>query len=61
MTEVQISQENLLGYVNGNKLWHDNTQMSNTFLSYYKGGWYGHEYREPQQSNQNNNEEDNDE
>ena len=42
-----ISQENLLGYVKGNKLWHDNSQMSNTFLSYYKSNWYWHEYRQP--------------
>lgn len=42
-----ISQENLLGYVNGNKLWHDNSQKSNTFLSYYMGNWYWHEYRQP--------------
>ena len=42
-----ISQENLLGYVKGNKLWHDNSQKSNTFLSYYMGNWYWHEYRQP--------------
>ena len=41
-----ISQENLLGYVKGNKLWHDNSQKSNTFLSYYMDNWYWHEFRQ---------------
>lgn len=47
MTDIYISEENLLAYVNWKKLWHDNSQMSNTFLSYYKGNPYWHAYEAP--------------
>lgn len=50
---MAVSEENLLSYVRGNKLWHDNSIMSNTFLSFYKGGWYWHEFNEIQ-NNENN-------
>ena len=44
-TEV-ASLENLLSYNRWNKVGHDNTEVSNTFYSYYKWNWYWHEYME---------------
>lgn len=55
-----VSEENLLWYTEGHKLWHDNTIKSNTFLSYYKGGRYWHEYV-PIPSNENENSQSNNE
>lgn len=49
------SEENLLWYVEGNKLWHDNSEKLNTFLSYYKDNWYWHEYRAQTNNNEENN------
>lgn len=45
--EIYISEENLLGYTMWNKLGHDNSEMLNTFLSYYKWNRYWHEYIQP--------------
>jgi hypothetical protein len=59
------SEENLLWYIEGNKLWHDNSEKLNTFLSYYKGNWYWHSYRartensDESDSSTDNNEENN--
>ena len=39
-----ISEENLLSYTHWLKLWHDNSVKENTFLSFYKGNWYWHEW-----------------
>lgn len=53
--EVYISEENLLGFIKWIKLWHDNSEMKNTFLSYFKWNWYWHEYRPQQNNNEENN------
>jgi len=49
------SEENLLWYVEWHKLWHDNSEKLNTFLSYYKGNRYWHEYRAQTNNNEENN------
>lgn len=47
MTEKIVSQENLLWFHKWLKLWHDNRYKWNTFLSYYMGNWYWHEWWTP--------------
>lgn len=53
--EVYISEENLLGFIKWIKLWHDNSEMKNTFLSYYKWNRYWHEYRAQTNNSEENN------
>lgn len=55
MTDIQISEENLLWYIKGNRLWHVNTEKWNNFLSYYKWNRYWHEYRAQTNNNEGNN------
>lgn len=56
---ITVSIENLLWYIKWNRIWHINTLKDNNYLSYYKGNWYWHQYRQPVQQN-NNSQQDND-